>query len=195
MNLVRDDLHVVLAAQLAHAQQLLLREYTTGRVVRRAEEQHLCTLQLTIEVLEVDLEATVDDLHRVVDQSAVVLIDHICKWRIYRRLNYDAVALIGQCTNCESETCDHTGRETEPFALDLPIVATLLPADNCVKVACGTNTVAINLVICTTNNCLGNCGHHLEVHIGYPHRNDVFAAINIEVFVEFDTSGSFTTRN
>lgn len=195
VNLVRDDLHVVLATQLAYAQQLLLRKDATRRVVGRAEEQRLCTLQLAIEVLEIDLETTIDNPHRVVDQSAVILIDHICKWRIYRRLNHHAVAFVGQCTNCESKACHHTGREAEPLALDLPIVATLLPADDCVEIACGANAVAIHFVISTTNYGLGNFGHYLEIHIGDPHRDDVVASEYTQVFVEFDTSGPFTTRN
>ena len=195
VNLVRDDLHVVLAAQLTYTQQLLFREDTTRRVVGRAEEQSLCTLQLAIEVLEIDLETTIDDLHRVVDQSAVILIDHICKWRIYRRLNYHAVAFVGQCTNCESKACHHTGREAEPLTLYRPIVATLLPADDRIEIACGANAVAIHFVISTTNYGLGDLGHYLEIHIGDPHRDDVVASEYTQVFVEFDTSGPFTTRN
>lgn len=195
VNLVRDDLHVVLATQLTHTQQLLLRKDTTRRVVGRAEEQRLRTLQLAIEVLEIDLETTIDDLHRVVDQSAVILIDHICKWRIYRRLDHHAVAFVGQCANCESKACHHTGREAEPLALYRPIVATLLPADDRIEIACGANAVAIYFVISTTNYGLGNFGHYFEIHIGDPHRDDVVASEYTQVFVEFDTSGPFTTRN
>ncbi len=195
VNLIRDNLHVVLAAQLTHTQQLLLREYATRRVVRRAEEQSLRTLQLAIEILEVDLKTTIDDLHRVVDQSAVVLVDHIRKWRIYRRLDHHAVAFVGQCADCKCEASHHTGREAEPLALDRPIVATLLPADDCVEIACRANAVAIHFVICATNDRLGDFGHYLEIHICDPHRDDVFASENIEVFVEFDTGSSFTTRN
>lgn len=195
VNLVRDDLHVVLAAQLTYTQQLLLRKDATRRVVGRAEEQSLRTLQLAIEVLEIDLETTIDDLHRVVDQSAVVLVDHICKWRIYRRLNHHAVAFVGQRTNCERKASHHTGREAEPLALHRPIVATLLPADDRIEIACGANAVAIHFVISTTNYGLGNFGHYFEIHIGDPHRDDVVASEYTQVFVEFDTSGPFTTRN
>ena len=195
MNLVRDDLHVVLATQLAYAQQLFLRKDATRRVVGRAEEQSLRALQLAVEVLEIDLETAIDNLHRVVDQTAGIQCNHICKRRIYRRLNHHTVTLVGQCADRKSETCHYTGRETEPLALDLPVVAALLPADNCVEIACGANAVAIYLMICTTNYGLGDFGHYLEIHICDPHRDDVVATEYIEVFVEFDTSGSFTTRN
>ena len=61
MYLVGDDFHAVLHADVVHALQFLLLPYSSGRVVRVAEDEGggLLVGALALEILEVDLISAV----------------------------------------------------------------------------------------------------------------------------------------
>lgn len=129
MNLVRQDHHVVLHAQLADARKLFGRIDPSRRIVRVRHQENLRPGELTIEVVEVDPETAVGTLRqRIVDDHPVVEPRLPRERMVDRRLDHHPVALLRESAQRENDSGDHTRSEVDPLLFHFPTAVTPPPS-------------------------------------------------------------------
>lgn len=108
VNLVRDDVHAVPAAQLCHFFKFGAGEYASCRIVRVAHQKYACLSQTAVQMLEVYFESVFGSAERILDYAAAVEACLHKERRIDGRLDYHSVALFAQRTYGEREAGHYT---------------------------------------------------------------------------------------
>ena len=106
--------------------------------------------------------------------------------RINRRLDDDFVARLGKGQHSHIEPTDHTRHKRHPFLGHLPLVASLQPSRNGLKIGFVLEMIAINRMLCPTDDGLPDEIRGLKVHVGDPHRKHIRVAKNLLSQVVFN---------
>ena len=98
MDLVADDPFIILFANINHLAQLFLRPYSSRRIVRAAEYQHLVRRirHLLIQILIIDPIRSILIDQRIIHDHAAVLLRLDRKRIVNRTLKNDPVSLLRQ---------------------------------------------------------------------------------------------------
>lgn len=187
VDFVAHDVDSVFAAQGGYPGQFLRGEYASGGIVGVAEQEYRRLFQFAVEVVEVNAVVSRFGNEGVLHHPSVVGFYLGGERRIDRRHDDDPVAGGREGPQGEDETGYHARCEIEPAAVDIPTVATFYPAHDRAVVGFAAHAVSEYAVSGAAGDGIADEVGGLEVHVGYPQRDNVGIAESRSVVV-FDAS-------
>ena len=177
MDFVCDDPYVVAEADFAQPEQFLPGPYPSCGVVRIAQEEqfYLWVCGFFFQVAEVYAIGAVFVNQAIGYDLAPVVTDNREEAVVHRGLNEDFVARCGERFYDDGEGGDYSGGVEYPFFFDGQAVPPLEPADDGGVVGFRGFYVSEDAVFYSFFQGFNDCRSGAEVHIGYPHRECVFA--------------------
>lgn len=175
VDLVADDTYMVFPTDIEHPGQFLLRPHTTTGIMGIAEEKYgdLVVGSLPLEILEVDLISVTITFQLVLHDLTTLVADTGEEAVVGRRLQQYFLAGEGEGLDGTAHSGDDTGGIEDPVTLDLPVMASLEPADDSIVIAVGHEGIAEDGMFHTGFQSLGDGGTDFKVHVSDPERDDV----------------------
>ena len=179
VDLVGDDLHAVLHADVAHLLELLTGPAAANGVVGVAEDEVLgAVLGLGFKVLQIHgVIAVFVPLQGADHQLPAGVVHHVGKGMVDGLLNEHLVAGLGEHGQHHAHTGHHAGGKGHLGNIGQPAVALLLPGGDGLKVLGGTPGVAEDTLVSSRLDGLHDAGCRTEVHIRDPQRDHVVGAV------------------
>ena len=179
VDLVGDDLHAVLHADIAHLLELLAGPAAAHGVVGIAEDEVLgAVLGLGLKVLQIHgVIAVFVPLQGADHQLPAGVVHHVGKGVVDGLLNEHLVAGLGEHGQHHTHAGHHTRGKGHLGNVRQPAVALLLPGGDSLKVLGGAPGIAKDTLVGPLLDGFHDAGRRTEVHICDPQRDDVIGAV------------------
>ncbi len=130
MNLIGDNEHIMLEADICHALQFLGGPDPAHWVMGAAENKELdgIFLDLGLEILKIYSKSVALSNQGVFYQFTAIAKDSIGKGRVYRGLDENSVPWAGKGVEGQIDGGHHSGNSQHPFFFNVPIIPPLHPA-------------------------------------------------------------------
>ena len=170
MYLVRYYAYIILPAKPQHGLKLVPFPHPAGRIVRRAEQEHLHVLcfEFIFKIVNIYAVNSVF-VYKLVRYLPAALVGYgVGKRKIHGRLYKHAVALLGKQRYQPVEARHNARGVAQPFALYLVAVALALPAYERIIIAIRSKLIAERAEIGFLNKRLPYAACAGKVHVRYP---------------------------
>ena len=186
VDLVGDDLYPVADADITHGLQFFRGPDPAHGVVGVAEDEVLGVLGLLLKVGVVHgVIAVFIPLQGTDHQLPAGVVHHVGEGMVYRLLNEDLVAGLGEHGQNHPHTGHHAGGEGHLLHLRPPAVALFLPGGDGLEILGGPPGVAEDTLVGPLLDGLHNAGGGAEIHIRDPQRNHIVGAVVQDGFFKF----------
>ncbi len=147
-----------------------------GRVVRIAEDHHLDTLEILTERVEIHGDGGLGTDKMVPHDLAVIALRDDAEWVIDRILDEHLVTFVGEGLHGQIDAADDAWHVVDVLRGDVPREVRFAPVDYTIIIGVRRTGVAEDLLREAFLDGTDDERRCLEVHVGYPHGQHVFAA-------------------
>ena len=179
VDLIGDDPHTVLYADIAHRLQLLTGPDPAHRVVGVAEDEILHAVGgLLRKVLQIhSVTAIFIPLQGADHQLTASVVYHVGKGVVHRLLNEDLIGGLGEHGQHHPHTGNHAGGEGHVLRVRQPAVALLLPCGDGLEILGRPPGVAEDALIGAGLDGVHDAGGGLEIHVRDPQGDHIIGAV------------------
>ena len=198
MDLITHDRNPIFQANVSKPCQLLRGPDSSDRIMRIAEEKqlNLILFYLTFKILKINMIFMILAEHQcIADDSSSVVLNHLRKRIVNRRLDQHSVSRLRICLHCHCQSKYHTRCLDQPWLLYLPVMVTLHPVSNNLKIRCLRFTVSEDSMSCTFSQCVLHIRGGLKIHIGHPEWKHILRHPAPLCKIIFQTIGVLTIYN
>ena len=160
-----------------------------------AQKEDLTILYLLLKIGKINFELSIDKLQWVKYECTLKVVCHMVIWVIHRWLNHNLVTNLAKALQCERDSGHYTTDKANFIGFYLPAVTTRHPVLNCRFPPFTYIAIAQQFVAKTTTDCIYNEVWGFEVHVGYPHRQNLLCAENLLYIVILQAIGMLALYN
>ena len=176
VNLIRKDQCSVIMAYFSDFFELIQTPDSASGVMRVTKDKDLTTLDVISEFVKIYLNFSVCELQRGKNYFPVIFLRNQKEWVVNRRQYHNHFALICECLKCKSQPLDNTRGECQHLCIHMPSKTHIQPVNNRTAPVIRDTRISENAVITTFPDSIDNIGRSSEIHIGYPHWNEILSS-------------------
>ena len=165
--LIGNNQYVIFFAQPNHFLYFLRGPDTPGRIVRRNRDKHFNTaLQLLLKVIKINRITIRFPREGGGNDFAIIQANGTLDGIIQGRCNENRIARVRKILNNLTQRIDNARTIDNPFSLRHPVIVFLNPPFGEIDMAFTHIRIAVNAMICRSNNSSRNFRGYPKIHVG-----------------------------